>query len=116
VLSCLRADRGGRECHAGLTSCRANSFEQPLGGFRVQIIQDDSGAHEAKVTATLLPPPRLSESQRASGIPSTVAMSIPVDQAIDLTMKLLSAAVPYMTSAQVDEAQRMAREWKPGKG
>jgi len=91
----------------------ANALEQPLGGFRVRVVPVDSGAPEAKVTATLLAPHGLSERERASGIPSTVDMSIPVDQAIDLAIKLLSAAAPYMTAAQTAEAQRMAREWKP---
>ena len=94
----------------------ANSLEQPLGGFKVRVVPGNSGAPEAKVTATLLAPPGLSERQQASGIPSTVDMSIPVGQAIELALKLLSAATPYMTAAQTAEAQRMASEWKPGKG
>jgi hypothetical protein len=58
---------------------------------------------EAKVTARLLAPPSLPERQRAS----------PVDQAVELAMQILSAAAPNMTPAQIAEAQRMARQWRP---
>jgi hypothetical protein len=91
----------------------ANALEQPLGGFIVRAAHDGPGAPEVKVTAGLLAPHGLSERQRASGIPSTVDMSIPVSDAIDLAMKILLVVGTHMKPAQIAELQRMASERKP---
>jgi hypothetical protein len=69
-----------------------NFIEQPFGSFEVQIQHDDRGSIQAKVVARLLAPPRLSERQRSSGLPSTVEVSIPLDQLFQLAVEI-SAAV-----------------------
>jgi len=68
-----------------------NFIEQPLGPFEVQIHRDDQDAPQAKVVARLLAPPHLSERQRASGIPSTVAVSIPLANLIQLALAISEA-------------------------
>jgi hypothetical protein len=75
-----------------------NFIEQPLGNFRIQIQRGDLDAPQAKVVATLLAPRHLSERQRASGIPSTVEVSMSVESLIQLALvisaELANANVP----------------------
>jgi hypothetical protein len=65
-----------------------NFIEQPLGSFSVQIQPDDQGSIQAKVVARLLAPSHLSERQRSSGIPSTVEVSIPLENLIQLALEI----------------------------
>jgi hypothetical protein len=69
-----------------------NFIEPPLGPFAIQIQPDDLDGSQAKLVARLLAPPHLSERQRASGIPSTVAVSMSVENLIQSALAI-SAAV-----------------------
>ena len=69
-----------------------NYFDRRLGNFRVQIQPDDEGLPEAKLTASVLAPPHLTERERSSGIPSTVDISTPFPEALKLAAEILRAA------------------------
>lgn len=61
-------------------------FDRRLGSFRVQIRRDDEDLPEAKLTASVLAPPHLTEHERSSGIPSTVELSTPFPEPKGITL------------------------------
>ena len=69
-----------------------NYFDRRLGNFRVQIQPDDEGLREARLTASVLAPPHLTERERSSGIPSTVDISTPFPEALKLAAEILRLA------------------------
>lgn len=60
--------------------------------FRVQIQRDDEHLPEAKLTASVLAPTHLAERELSSGIPSTVELSTPFPEALELAAEILRAA------------------------
>ena len=75
-----------------------NVIEPPLGFFRVQIVDEALGDPQAKLIATILPPPHLTERQRSSGISSTVEVSTSFEHALRLAVDIFRAA----RAAQID--------------
>jgi hypothetical protein len=69
-----------------------NYLDQRLGNFRVQIRRGDGDSLEAKLTASVLAHPHLTERERSSGIPSTVDISIPLPEALKVAVDILHAA------------------------
>ena len=69
-----------------------NFLIRRLGKFRVQIQRDDEHLPEAKLTASVLAPTHLAERELSSGIPSTVELSTPFPEALELAAEILRAA------------------------
>lgn len=71
-----------------------NEFDRRLGRFRVDIQVPGLDGPEATITATVLAPPHLNERHRASRIriSTTVEFSTPIQDAIELAVKVLRAA------------------------
>jgi hypothetical protein len=70
----------------------ANVIDRQLGNFRVQIQHVGLGSPEATLTANILALQHPTERLRSSGIPSTVELSIPIRDALDLAVEILRIA------------------------
>jgi hypothetical protein len=89
-----------------------NYFDRRLGNFHVQIQRDDEGLPEAKLTASVLAPPHLTERERSSGIPSTVDISTPFPEALKLASEILHAA----KGAGISLPQGVVLRWSSSTG
>jgi hypothetical protein len=70
----------------------ANVIDRQLGSFRMRIQHVGLDSPEAKLTASILAPQHREKRQRSSGIPSTVEVSTPIQDALDLAVEILRVA------------------------
>jgi hypothetical protein len=88
------------------------AYGRRLGSFRVQIQPDDEGLPEAKLTASVLAPPHLTEHERSNGIPSTVELSTSIPDALKLAVDILRLA----KGAGIPLPQGVVLRWSSSRG